>query len=67
MPCVLRNRSTLRACSSDTKLTRSGRPKAELVCLARQIGITDGRGPLTTLPKYDEMVNQQDKLSSNNT
>jgi hypothetical protein len=26
------------------------------------------RQPLTTLPKYDEMViNQQDKLSSNNT
>ena len=23
--------------------------------------------PLTTLPKYDEMVTQQDKLSSNNT
>jgi hypothetical protein len=25
------------------------------------------RGPLTTLPKYDEMVTHQDKLSSNNT
>ena len=25
------------------------------------------RQPLTTIPKYDEMVNQQDKLSSNNT
>ena len=25
------------------------------------------RQPLTTLPRYDEMVNQQDKLSSNNT
>jgi peptidoglycan/xylan/chitin deacetylase (PgdA/CDA1 family) len=25
------------------------------------------RQPLTTLPKYDEMVNQRDKLSSNNT
>ena len=25
------------------------------------------RQPLTTIPKYDEMVTQQDKLSSNNT
>jgi peptidoglycan/xylan/chitin deacetylase (PgdA/CDA1 family) len=25
------------------------------------------RGQLTTIPKYDEMVTQQDKLSSNNT
>jgi hypothetical protein len=25
------------------------------------------RGQLTTLPKYDEMVTHQDKLSSNNT
>jgi hypothetical protein len=25
------------------------------------------RQPLTTLPKYDEMVTHQDKLSSNNT
>ena len=24
------------------------------------------KGELTTLPKYDEMVRQQDKLSSNN-
>jgi hypothetical protein len=25
------------------------------------------KGELTTVPKYDEMVTQQDKLSSNNT
>ena len=63
MPCVLRNRSTLRACSSDTKLTRSGRPKAELVCLARQIGITDGRGSYRRILVTSEVRRQRLELA----
>jgi hypothetical protein len=35
--------------------------------LIRQVVHTVPKGEITTVPKYDEMVRQQDKLSPNNT